>query len=114
MSHFGSTLQSLMAARGLTAKKVADLSGVHESQISRWLSGKRVAVSREDALAIASLAPSSKAKAELIAARLRDEARGPAWTKMIRITVAGRAVKEKQDPRIRKLARSLAGFLNGH
>ena len=82
MSHIANAIANELKKSKKTAAEIARASGVHEAQISRFISGTQIYVTAEDLIAIANALSASKteqakAHARLLHARLLDECSGP-------------------------------------
>src|SRR5438270_11252194 len=99
MSYFGLALKELLDRKNMKAVRLAELSGVGQPKISRYIRGDQAWVHQEDLDAIArtvTVEPSERA--ELVRARLMDECKGPG-AELIRIEIADSlSLKETPPP----------------
>ena len=78
MSYIGEKLSEMLKTKKMSGMTLARKTGISQGQISRWVRGSQVWISKDDLGTIArSLCPAAKDQAELIAAHLRDQADVP-------------------------------------
>lgn len=90
MSHFGTHLKTLMERKQISGAKLARLSGVDDSKISRYLSGDQKWVSPDHMEKIVkAISNDPQDQAELLRAHLYDECTG-LGSELIEIRITGR------------------------
>jgi transcriptional regulator with XRE-family HTH domain len=94
MSYFGNALQALLTRKNMRGVRLAELSGVSQPAISRYIRGDQSFVAHEDLEAITGAISNNPAdRAELIRAHLLDECHGPG-SELIDIAISGVPTKE--------------------
>lgn len=94
MSYFGTTLKSLIQRNKTNARRLSIASGVGTSIISRLINGEQLRAKKEDLEKLTkAISEDPDERAELIAARLKDEI-GGFGNQLVDITPRGKAWKE--------------------
>lgn len=107
MSYFGNALSELLTRKKMRAVRLAELSGVGQPTISRYISGEQTFVSLEDLEAIAgAISDEPMEQAELVRAHLLDECQGPG-AQLIDVSVSGHVLREVVTPYQVKLPEDL-------
>lgn len=89
MSYFGNTLKELLDRKGMKAVRLAELAGISQPTVSRYINGDQVWVSEEDVTRLAvAISDDPKEQAELIRGRLLDVKVGPG-SELVRVEVVG-------------------------
>lgn len=78
MSYLATVLEELREANGLTQSAVSKLSGIPQSQVSRWINGELGSISDDDLIRLSKVFPKRNEQAQLLRARLMDLCSGPA------------------------------------
>jgi transcriptional regulator with XRE-family HTH domain len=91
MSYFGTALKDLLQRKNMKAVRLAELSGVSQPMISRYIAGEDRRVSPEDVAALAeSISDNPTEQAEIFRGHLMDECAG-SGLKLLDIQIRGRA-----------------------
>lgn len=107
MSYFGNALAELLNRKNMKAVRLAELTGVGQPTISRYINGDQTWVGPEDLDMLASgISENPAEQAELIRAHLLDECHGPG-SQLIEISVSGQPVREQQTSYRVKLPKEL-------
>lgn len=107
MSYFGTTLSELLKRKNMKAVKLAELSGVAQATISRYINFEQLFVDPKDLRSMASAISNDPAEqAELIRAHLMDERGEGPGADLVDVTV-GHELRERPAPYLVKLADEL-------
>ena len=114
MSYFGRALEGLLERKQMKAVRLAELSGVSQSVVSRLITGDQKSPSAEDMDRLQrALSSDPVDQAELLRAHLLDECHGPGASR-IDIVVKGEppALYEQPAPYLVKLPADIEESLN--
>lgn len=100
MSNFSEELEKQMATKPASQVEAAELSGISQSQISKWLRSEQTSISSDQITALAKALSDDPVKhANLVKAHLLDEKFG-AGSELVRIEIDSPAEwKDKPRPR---------------
>jgi transcriptional regulator with XRE-family HTH domain len=87
MSYFAEELQRQMLGKNLKQSELAEISGISQAQVSKWLRGEQISVSEDQMSALsAAIGDDAVQHAELLRAHLLDEQKG-LGSQLIRIEI---------------------------
>lgn len=115
MSYFGTALKALLDQKGMKAVRLAEISGVSQPTISRYIRGDQGWVAPDDLAKICGAITNKPVEqAELLRARLLDELHGPG-SGLVRVEIVGETFHDRLQrlhPQTVQLPKDLEEALN--
>lgn len=119
MSYFANCLQRLLDETDMRQRDLAKKSGLYDSQISRWLKGEVLEISRPDVERVLNAfgkdpktgKPTPERQARLVAARCLDAKHGPG-SEWVRVSIENPTASTGKEPLIAREEEEALRFIH--